>query len=137
MNRPLESLVDRAREVLDGHPVSFAMLFGSVARGAHEPRDLDLAVVFDDGIDGEGYSTTYLTLLTDLEETLGVDVDLVVVPAMDPTFARVAFDHGIVVRGTEQQKDDLASRYAGERPTVEEARERIGAAAKRLAGRSG
>lgn len=136
MNRSLDSLVDQIRAVLDHHPVSFAMLFGSVARGADEPRDLDLAVVFDDDIDSQGYSSTYLSLLTDLEESLGVDVDVVAVSAMDPTFARVAFDHGIVVRGTEQQKAALASKHAGDRPTVDEARERIGAVAKRLAGRS-
>lgn len=136
MNRSLESIVDQIRAVLDHHPVSFAMLFGSVARGADEPRDLDLAVVFDDGTDSEGYSSTYLSLQTDLEETLGVDVDVVPVGAMDPTFARVAFDQGIVVLGTEQQKADLASEHAGERPTIDEARERIGAVAERLAGRS-
>lgn len=132
-----DALLDRTREVLTRHPVSFAMVFGSTTREAAEPRDLDLAVEFEDGIRSEGYSEAYLQLLIDLEAALDIDVDIVRVSSMSPEFARVAFDEGVVVLGSEARKDELARRHAGELPSVAEARDRIAAVAERLTRETG
>lgn len=52
--------------------VALAYLYGSAARGAHRPRDIDLAVVFRDGIDR---LPALLALHHDLEST-GAPVDV-------------------------------------------------------------
>lgn len=128
-----EEVLDRVGSVLSGHPVTFAMLFGSVARGeGAETSDLDLAVEFDERVREDGYSDAYLSLLTDLETALDVDVDVVTVASMPPRFAHVAFEEGVVVLGTEARKDALARDLAGEPPSTADARERVTAAAARL-----
>jgi hypothetical protein len=94
---------------------------------------VDLAVEFEElRPDDDGYSDAYLRLLSDLEETLSVTVDIVDVHTMPPEFARVVFDQGILLRGTEQRRSELEQAIAGDELTVSEARERVAAAADRL-----
>lgn len=70
---PPSAPLDRLRDLLDGHPeVLTAYLFGSMATGAPDPGDADLAVVLAPG-------TTFraaLELQSELEAATGVDVDL-------------------------------------------------------------
>jgi predicted nucleotidyltransferase len=70
----VQPLVDAARDLLasrDG--VVAAYLFGSSAKGATEPGDLDIAVMFTAGVDG---FATALELQVDLERRLDFPVDV-------------------------------------------------------------
>lgn len=128
------ALVDRVRAVLDRHPVAFAMVFGSGARDAMDGHsDLDVAVEFDGTRpDDDGYSDLYLSLYADLDRSLQRSIDLVDVHTMPPGFARVAFDEGAVLVGSESRRAELERRLAGDRPSLEEARSRVDAAVQRL-----
>lgn len=129
-----ETALDDMREVLARHSVSFALLFGSGARASTtEMGDVDLAIEFEElRPDNDGYSDAYLRLLSDLEETLSVAVDVVDVHTMPPEFARVVFDQGLLLLGTDQRRADLEQAIAGDEPTVNEARKRVAAAVDRL-----
>lgn len=129
-----DDLLDRVRGVLKDHPVSFAMVFGSAARVGHgRANDLDLAVEFgairptDDG-----YSDVYLGLLSDLHDALDHEVDVVDVHALSPRFARAVFDAGVVILGTEDAKESLEQAVATGTLSVDDARDRVSAAAGRL-----
>ncbi|MFC3959068.1 type VII toxin-antitoxin system MntA family adenylyltransferase antitoxin [Halovivax cerinus] len=129
-----EETIETLSRVLGEHGVSFAMVFGSGARGTmDEGSDLDVAIEFETvRPTDEGYSERYLRLRGALDEALSTPVDVVDVHAMEPRFARVAFDEGCLVRGTESRKTELAERYAGEALSVTDARERVRAAVERL-----
>ena len=129
-----KSTIDRLASVCSRHPVTFAMLFGSAARGEESARsDLDLAVEFEERVREDGYSEAYLQLRSDLAAEIGRDVDVVRIDAMSPAFAHVAFDEGIVVVGDEERKGEIEREVAGPLPSVSKSRERIAAAAARLA----
>ena len=122
------------RSVLEGHPVSFAMVFGSAARGAMDDRsDIDVAVEFaDHRPGGDGYSDVYLRLVSDLDDALPTGVDVVDVHSMPPQFARVAFDDGDVIVGTNSRRRELEREVAGDPPSRRNARDRVAAAVERL-----
>ncbi len=129
-----ETTIETLRSVLADHSVSFAMLFGSGARASmSDHSDVDVAIEFDDYRPGdEGYSDAYLRVRSALETALPVSVDVVDVHSMTPRFAHVAFEDGVVLRGTEARKDELADTDAGEAPTLADARERVSTAVERL-----
>jgi len=128
-----ETLAD-VRRVLDEHGVSLAILFGSGAQP--QPTavgDLDFAIEFEDcRPDDGGYSDVYLRLLSDLEETVSLGVDVVDVHTMPPEFGRVVFDQGRLLLGTDQRRAELERAIAGDELTISEACDRVAAAADRL-----
>jgi len=127
-------LTAHVSDVLAGHPVEFAVLFGSAARGEGADRgDVDLAVEFGDAVDAGGYSAAYLALVTDLEDSLGEDVDVVTFTSMSPQFRSVVLEEGTVVVGTEADRAELEDRFRQDPPSIEDARRRVAAAAGRLA----
>lgn len=135
MDTARSDLAARIANVLAGHPVEFALLFGSAARGEESERgDVDLGVEFADEVGDGGYSDAYLSLATDLEDSLGEDVDVVTFASMSPQFRSVVFEEGVVVVGTEADLTELERRFRRDAPSVDEARERVAAAASRLAG---
>lgn len=120
------------QDVLREHGVSFALLFGSASRDS-EWRDVDVAFEFETvRPDDDGYSDAYLSLLVALEDRLDADVDLVDVHATSSSFARVIFDDGITLVGSEDRREELARRLAGERPTIDDARDRVASAVERI-----
>ena len=128
-----DSVRERLRRVLTSHPVSFAMLFGSMARGeAGDANDIDLAVEFrTHRPTDDGYSEVYLGLIDDLETVLSTPVDVVDVHTMDESFASVVFEEGKVLVGDDRCAE-LAAEVAGSPISAAEARDRIAAAADRL-----
>jgi len=122
------------RSVLERHDVTFALLFGSAASPeATETGDIDVAVEFAKVRPGDdGYSNTYLRLFSALDDVLQQDVDVVDVHTMSPTFARVVFDQGVRLVGSDTRHDELADELAGETPSVHDARKRVTAAVERL-----
>jgi len=134
MGTARSDLTAHISDVLAGHPVEFAVLFGSAARGEGADRgDVDLAVEFEDSVYAGGYSAAYLALVTDLEDSLGEDVDVVTFASMSPQFRSVVLEEGIVVVGTEADRAELEGRFRRAPPSVEEARRCVAAAADRLA----
>lgn len=122
------------REVLEDHPVSFAMVFGSAARGtASESSDLDVAIELADVRPGDaGYSDAFLRVYTDVSDSLPGEVDVVDVHTMTPEFASVAFDEGVVVVGSASRGAELERELTGAEPSVEDARKRVETAVRRL-----
>ncbi|MWV41021.1 nucleotidyltransferase domain-containing protein [Natrialba sp. INN-245] len=131
---PDETTIETLRSVLAENAVSFALLFGSGARGSMADRsDLDVAIEFDDRRPGDdGYSEAYLRLCATLAEEVPTSIDVVDVHAMSPRFARVAFDEGEVILGSDQRRAELADEYAGQPPSVRDACDRVAAAVERL-----
>lgn len=93
---------DALVSVLEAHPVSLAVLFGSVVSGERHPKsDVDVAVAFDDS--SEGSLDDQLSLIADLSVALGTnDIDLAVIDDLDPQIGRQAFSEGELLIGTEQ-----------------------------------
>ena len=129
-----EETLETLRRELAEHGVSFALLFGSGARGSmDEHSDVDVAIEFADRRPTDaGYSDAYLRLRSALAESLPTAVDLVDVHSMGPRFASVALEEGTVILGTEARRMALRERYGGESVSLAEARERVAAAAERL-----
>lgn len=129
-----EDALERIESVLSRHPVSFAMVFGSVAHGTmRSESDIDLAVEFDDlRPEDDGYSDAYLGLRSDLNAAVEIGVDVVDVHSMTARFARTAFDTGDVIHGSERRRDELERDVATETASVADARERVAAAVTRL-----
>lgn len=125
---------ERLESVLDRHPISFAMVFGSAARGKmDEGSDLDLAVEFDTIRPTEaGYSETYFQFQSAVEDAVPLRVDVVDVHSMSPQFARAAFEQGETIVGSEDQRADLEDELVGEASSVADAHERVAAAVDRL-----
>jgi len=126
--------LSRLRETLARHPVSFAMVFGSAARGdSTERSDLDIAVEFSSlRPDDDGYSEAYLRLRSDLDDAFPEAVDVVDVHATPPSFARSVFTDGRVVIGSESRRTELERERAGDPPSLTTARDRVAAAVERL-----
>jgi predicted nucleotidyltransferase len=133
--RDQEPLMDTLQRTLAEFPLSFAIVFGSqVTDGpTTSSSDIDIAVEFDAYRPGDdGYNEMYFDLLRALEAAVAVDVDLIDVWTMSPQFAHVVFGDGERLIGTNDRQDHLEAELAGDHPTVEEARERVAAAATRL-----
>lgn len=128
-----EDALATLRATLREHEVAFALLFGSAARSETGWRDLDVAFEFETLRPADdGYSDAYLALLDALDRRLDVDVDLVDVHSAEPTFLRAAFDDGQLLVGSERRRSSLERALAGDRPKVDDARERVAAAVERL-----
>ena len=86
----IESLRRIAESFFDGHPVLFAYLFGSLARGdSHAFSDIDIAVYIE-GLDAEGRTRLSLNLSLDFEEKTGINT---------PCDIRVINDLPLTVKG--------------------------------------
>ncbi|QLH76811.1 nucleotidyltransferase domain-containing protein [Halosimplex rubrum] len=129
-----EAELSRIREEFSRNRVSFAMVFGSVARGGTRPNsDLDLAVSFEDlDPEDEGYSDAYLRLRSAIADAVPFDVDIVDVRTMPETFAESAFDHGVTVLGSEAERAELESELTEGSLSTEAAKDRVTAAVERL-----
>ncbi|WP_436930016.1 type VII toxin-antitoxin system MntA family adenylyltransferase antitoxin [Halosimplex halobium] len=122
------------REILSEHGVSFAMVFGSLAKDdVHTDSDLDLAVSFEAlGPEDEGYSDAYLRLRSAVGDAISYDIDIVDVRTMPESFAETVFEHGVTIRGSEDQRAELKAEFAGEELSTEAAKDRVAAAVERL-----
>lgn len=80
----------------------------------------------------DGYFERDMDLPRDLEDVADSRIDLVDVRSMSPTFALIAFDDGQVLVGSEDKRAEREREFAGDRPSVAEARERVAAVAERL-----
>ncbi|GAB3685937.1 hypothetical protein GCM10028857_17210 [Salinarchaeum chitinilyticum] len=133
-NEPDDAVLETCRRILRRHDVSTALLFGSAADPERaEWRDLDLVVEFANDRPGDdGYSATYLGLLTDLDDALDADVDVVDVHSASPSFLGVTFKNGRLLVGSEERRQELLDELGDEPPTIEDARRRVADAANRL-----
>jgi len=72
----VELPLDEVEAICRTHGVKRLSLFGSAARGEHNPNDLDFLVVLD-APDDPGYADRYFGLKWDLESLFNLPVDLV------------------------------------------------------------
>jgi predicted nucleotidyltransferase len=89
-------------ETLAAHPVTFAILFGSVIdETTPHAADIDIAVEFTDLRPGQnGYNDALLSLGADLSEALDTDdIDLLDVHSLSPSVARSVFEEGVLLVG--------------------------------------
>jgi predicted nucleotidyltransferase len=125
--------IDSVGAVLEEKPVSFAMIFGSIARNnATEHSDIDIAVEFETICPGEdGYSDLFLETYNAVDEAVSVDVDLIDVYTMPPAFASFALEVGIILLGSEERRIELTEELA-QKPSLEDAKRRVNDASQRL-----
>jgi predicted nucleotidyltransferase len=133
-NRPKDAVLETCRRILEEHDVSTAILFGSAADPEREEwRDLDVVVEFASHRPGDdGYSGAYLRLLTDLDDAVDPDVDVVDVHSASPSFVGVALENGRLLVGSDERRRELLDELGDEPPTLEDARRRVADAADRL-----
>lgn len=100
---------DTVRGVLDQHPIQFALLFGSYARGTtFSGSDIDIAVAFDGTLtdDTSQRASARFSLIADLMSALGTDdVDVAVIEDLQPRVGKSAFEHGIILIGSREQAE--------------------------------
>jgi len=95
LERLLSSLTTEVGRLAARYGVIYALLFGSAATGGFkEYSDLDLAVMFEDGSNAALKAST---LALDLEEALGVKVDVVPLNEADYVLSFEAFSTGILI----------------------------------------
>lgn len=96
------------REVLSGHPVRLAVVFGSQVRGdTHRTSDVDLAVEFDNTVDASKIGARS-RLIADVSSALGRNaIDVADIKTVRPAVGRSALEDGIVLLGSSER----AGRY--------------------------
>ena len=104
---------DVLQRVLSEHPVRFALLFGSQVRGdAHATSDVDLAVEFDDSVSEQEYADARLGLIADLTSALGQnEIDVADLEDMKPAVGKSAFEHGVVIVGSQSQAERYLEQF--------------------------
>lgn len=120
--------IDALRSELGEHPVRLAVLFGSRVTGRTDRRsDVDLLVEFDETVDNT--VTAYQSLLADLSIVLERnDIDLSLVPDIDPRVGRQALDEGLCLVGSTERMRVLQTEFESREPaepTKEQLRERF------------
>lgn len=127
-------LVEEIRRVLEGYPVRLAILFGSHARDeAADRSDIDVAVEFDeDELDPSRYNERFLGLGAELEVELSTNVDLVDLRKIDPAIGRRIVEDGVLLVGSHDRLDELASEFRTRTTDEEPPLERFDEALERI-----
>jgi len=106
---PSLSDLKKVRKILKRFGVRYAYVFGSVARKG-SGRDLDLAVVFEQG----AHVLKLGRLLEEVADTLGLPddlVDLVDLDSADQSILKTIIDEGVVVYGGRKAEEYLQKKY--------------------------
>jgi len=117
--------LDAIAAIADSFPISVAVLYGSVARGEATARsDVDVGVVFEDGLASGARTDARLGLIERLMAELGTDaVDVVPLDRAPAGLVEDVLSDGIVVYGSPDSILELASgspsRRTGEEPLDE------------------
>lgn len=113
------------REVLERHPVSFAVLFGSHARGQQSVEsDIDLAVAFEDAVEPDERLSARVDLIVDLSDRLETDaVDVADMEAIDPAVGNEALRTGTLLIGRAAQRRRYLERFQTETEPREDTHE--------------
>jgi predicted nucleotidyltransferase len=104
-------------EVMARHPVAYAYLFGSVARGEDRPdSDVDVAVRFEPGLTASERFSLLLRIGTELEVALHRPVDVVDLAEANLRLAGRIITERVVVTGMDRPERvrfevDLLPRY--------------------------
>jgi predicted nucleotidyltransferase len=100
--------------VVEGHPIRFAVLFGSHARGTQTAfSDVDIAVEFEESVSDEDRTRIRLDLIVQLIEALGTDeVDVAVLDSIRPEIGFSAVRDGVVLTGSDDRANQLLKRFA-------------------------
>lgn len=98
-------------EVLQDHPVEFAVLFGSQVTGtADERSDVDIAVGFEPHV--EDQKEAYMALLSAISSALDRnDLDLSLLDDLPARVGRSALEDGIVLVGPDEMAEQLRAGF--------------------------
>jgi predicted nucleotidyltransferase len=127
--------LEAVQEVLRGHPVQLAILFGSYATGRSHPNsDIDVAVELDGPRPSDtDYNETFFGLSADLSHVLETDdVDVVDLHTVPPELAEAIFERGILIVGEKNHADALRRHLTAGQGEEESPRERLDAALGRI-----
>ena len=80
MNHHLEDIKNRIRPILKKHSINKAGIFGSAAHGKVLPNDIDILVKIDRKIS----LLEFIAIQQEIEDELGVKIDLVEYSALKP-----------------------------------------------------
>lgn len=94
--------IDSIVRVLDNHPLTLAVLFGSYVRGeATKSSDIDIAVEFDDSLTSPERTQSRIELIEQLSVTLESDkVDVIPLPSAPSTLINEILLDGILIYGS-------------------------------------
>jgi len=118
----------KIQDILDEHPIQFAILFGSYATGnTHKRSDVDIAVEFQSINQTEpGYNDEFFGLSADLSDELGTDdVDLVDVQNLSSEVAKAILDEGLLLVGDQATAENVLKPKADSSSETRTPRERI------------
>lgn len=128
--------VDRLRSVLAEHPVEFAVLFGSHARGeADAHSDVEIGVILEPMDDVRTYRRAIERLLADISSACGSnDVDLVDLTDVDSRVARHALADAVVLLGTQDRLEAIRKTHDDSSEGHSSFRDRLDVALERARG---
>jgi len=93
MNRNLEDIKNRVKPILQKYGIKKAGIFGSAARGAVMPNDIDILVKIDRKIS----LLEFISIQQEIEDELGIKVDLVEYSAIKPALKDDILDEEVSV----------------------------------------
>ncbi len=107
------------RAVLEEHPVTVAVLFGSYVRGQQSVEsDVDIAVAFDASVTEEDRIPARVGLIVDLSDRLETGaVDVTDLDAVDPAVGKHAMECGRLLIGDESHRQRYLDRFEDTTPT--------------------
>lgn len=110
------------REILERAPVTRAILFGSYARGTErDSSDVDLAVEFEADLSSRERTRARLQLIERVSTRLGLnDVDVLPLASAPHSLRQEIDEDGVVLIGTDDQKEITERSESKEEPTVEQ-----------------
>lgn len=92
--------LDRLRDLVEEHPVTTAIAFGSVVDGDFTGEsDIDLAVEFPDGEDVDRNYDMWEALYEELKEEFDRDIDLLDIHVLSPSVRYEIFETGECLYG--------------------------------------
>ncbi len=93
MNRNLEDIKHRVKPILQKYGIKKAGIFGSAARGAVKPNDIDILVKIERKIS----LLEFISIQQEIEDELGIKVDLVEYSAIKPALKDDILDEEVSV----------------------------------------
>lgn len=118
----------KVQDILDEHPIQFAILFGSYATGdTHERSDVDIAIEFQSVNRTEPeYNDEFFGLSADLSDELETNnVDLVDVQNVSPGVAKAILEEGVLIVGDRANAENVLKPKADSSSETRTPRERI------------
>lgn len=77
--------------------IEFAYIFGSSAKGAREPQDVDIAIFLSNDLDAKKRLSLQISLMDELEKPFGRRVDIVFLKDASVFIRHQVIKHGVLI----------------------------------------